>query len=473
MNRRSALTIAVVVALVGMAAFPMAATAVTDRSIVVEQEPETGEAIVTVADDGTAVENATVTVSSDAAYAGNGTYDTDENGTVVLPEPNGTVSVEVNTSAENVTASTRAELVPREDSLDVSAEQVDGGSTTVTVTRYDEPVEDASVVVAADGEIGGNSTTDANGTVVLDQPEDDTNVTITATDGDRTAETVVELTGVPLNVAVDQRDDGVVVAVTKGGESVENATVDVDTDGDYSGAGAYETDAAGEVVLSHPSENVTIEVTATAGNETAATTASLTGDFAEGDEPFGLAVSRFVRSLQSATVDEPPGQIVSEFVVGTNPGNAGDAPGQSDGGPGSSESAPGSSRDAPGQSDRDGADDRNGTADDSPAEEAGGNAPDDAGPDGNEEPDGSDDSESTDAGEEPDRETGSDDADEERDDGEGDDTDGGEAADEEERDDEGETEDDEEERDDSGGNGGRDGSSSGAPGNSGNAPGRN
>lgn len=57
----------------------MAATAAADRSVTVEQDPETGEATVTVAD-GTAVENATVAVRSDATYAGNGTCDADESG---------------------------------------------------------------------------------------------------------------------------------------------------------------------------------------------------------------------------------------------------------------------------------------------------------------------------------------------------------------------------------------------------------
>ena len=327
MNRSSALTIVAVIALVGMAAVPMAASAATDPAVDVEQDPDTGDAVVTATDNGTTAENVTATVSSESAYEGTGTYDTDENGTLVLSEPNETVSVDVNASIDNTTASTQAELVPREDSLDVSAEQADDGSTTVTVTQYDEPVE--------------------------------------------------------------------------------NATVEVDTGSD------------GEVVLPLPSENVTVEVTVTAGNETVTTTADLTVEFVQEEQPFGLAVSQFVSALQSATVDGPPGQVISEFVVSNNPGNAGDA------------------------------DDGNETAN--------GNTPDDAGSDSDEEGDDADDENDSetangdDAGDKSDESEASDEADEgDEDSGEQDDGNQG-----------------------NGGNAGGSGGFGSAPGNSGNAPGRN
>ena len=335
MNRSSALTIVAVIALVGMAAVPMAASAATDPAVSVEQDPDTGDAVVTATDNGTTAENVTATVSSESAYEGTGTYDTDENGTLVLSEPNETVSVDVNASIDNTTASTQAELVPREDSLDVSAEQADDGSTTVTVTQYDEPVE--------------------------------------------------------------------------------NATVEVDTGSD------------GEVVLPLPSENVTVEVTVTAGNETVTTTADLTVEFVQEEQPFGLAVSQFVSALQSATVDGPPGQVISEFVVSNNPGNAGDA------------------------------DDGNETADDGGSESANGNAPDDAGSDSDEEGDDADDENDSetangdDAGDKSDESEASDEADEgDEDSGEQDDGNQG-----------------------NGGNAGGSGGFGSAPGNSGNAPSRN
>ena len=62
MNRSSALTIAAVIVLVGMAAIPMAASAATDPAIDLEQDPGTGDAIVTVTDNGTTVGSASVTV---------------------------------------------------------------------------------------------------------------------------------------------------------------------------------------------------------------------------------------------------------------------------------------------------------------------------------------------------------------------------------------------------------------------------
>jgi hypothetical protein len=459
MNRSRTLTIAVVVALVGMLAVPVAATAATDRTIDVEQDPDTGEAVVAVADNETAVENASVTVTAASDYAGNGTYETDANGTVVLPEPTETVSVSVNASSDTATASTQTELVPREDSLDIVANQSSDGSTTVTVTQYDDPVENASVAVDADDAIDGNYTTDANGTVSLEQPADDVNATIVATEGNLSAETVVKLSGADLNVTADRRDDGVVVTVTDGGEAVKNATVEVESGDSYAGTGTYATDADGEVALPLPSENLTIEVTATDDNESATTTADLTVDFVDPQEPFGLAVSQFVSALQNVTVDGPPGQVISEFVTSNNPGNAdeapgqsSEAPGQSDEAPGNADEAPGNADDAPGQSGEapGNSGDAPGQSDDADDDDgpgaSNGNAPDDVGPDS--EADGED--EESDA-EERDDET---------------EREATEADDEESEDD---ADDDDEESEDDADNGGSDD----APGNSGNAPGRN
>ena len=481
MNRSRTLTIATVLTLVGMLVAPMGATAATDLSVGVDQRPDTGEAVVTVVDNGTAVENATVTVTAMSAYAGNGTYETDTNGSLVLPEPNETVSVTVNASSDNSTASQQVELVPRTSSLDVSATQSDGGSTTVTVTQYDEPVENASVEVDASDGVAGNYTTDANGTVTLAQPEDDVNATIAAVSGNLSAETTVALSGAALDVTADQRDTGVVVTVTDGGTAVENATVEVESDGNYAGAGTYATGADGQVTLPLPTENVTVDVTATADNETATTTADLTVDIAT-ETPFGLVVSNFVSALQSATVEGPPGQVISEFVTGNNPGNAGEAPGQSgavpgngnagdapgqsaaaDEAPGQSGDAPGQSGDAPGRSGDNAEDGNESNEDGNPAAANGngnGNAPADAGPgsdedetdeedEGTETPE-SDEADEADDGEREEAETDEDDDSDDSDDAEGSD-----------------------DGDDAGSGSDGDGGSDSAPGNSGNAPGRN
>ena len=351
MNRSSTLAM---VALVGMLAVPTAAAAAADLSVGIEQSPETGEAVVTVTENDTAVENATVTVTAESAYAGNGTYETGANGTVVLPEPDAAASVTVTAGADNGTTSRTVELVPRAAGFGVTANQSGDGPTTVTVTQYDDPVANASVEVDTDtdSEVVGNDTTDANGTVTLPQPDTDVNATIEAAAGNRSATTTVALDGTDLEVSVDQRDDGVVAAVTDGGVPVENATVEVASDGDYSGTGTYATDAGSEVALPLPAGNVTVEATATADDETAAATVDLKADLAGGDRPFGLVVSQFVSALQNATVEGPPGGIVAEFVTNNNPGNADDAPGQSgdapendDDGSAAADGAPGNSGD--------------------------------------------------------------------------------------------------------------------------------
>lgn len=131
-----------------------------------------------------------------------------------------------------------------------------------------------------------------------------------------------------LAVSVDQHEDGSATAtVTHNGTAVENATVDVNaTDGNYSAAGTYETDANGTVSLSAPEENVTIDVFAEYDNDTASTTAELvvaentsTQEF----DSFGAHVSWFVHQLLDGWDDERGiGQVVAEFVTENNPGNA-------------------------------------------------------------------------------------------------------------------------------------------------------
>lgn len=435
---RSTLAIAAMAALVGLLAVPATTTAAADLSVGVEQAPETGEAVVTVTRDDTVVENATMTVTAESAYAGNGTYGTDANGTVVLPEPDGAASVTVNASVDDGTTSRTVGLVPRAAAFDVTANQSADGSTTVAVTQYDDPVTNASVDVDtdADGRIARNYTTDANDTVRLARPDGEGTATVEATAGNRSATTTVIPDGTDLDVGVDQRDDGVVVAVTDGGVPVENATVEVASDGDYSGTGPYATGTDGEVALPLPTETVTVEVTATADDQTATATADLTVDLAGGAQPFGLVVSRFVSALQNATAEGPPGGIISEFATNNNPGSADEAPGQSG--------------DAPGNS-GDGGDDDPGERNGEAPERAGPES--DAGDDDGDENEESEDDESDDGTETPESDAA----------GREDDADGGGG---EETDSDA---DDASESDADGDTGGDDE----APGNSGNAPGRN
>ncbi|MDS0281842.1 hypothetical protein [Haloarcula onubensis] len=130
-----------------------------------------------------------------------------------------------------------------------------------------------------------------------------------------------------LDVSVSQAGNaGPVVTVTDNDTAVENATVTVEAldNGTYAAVGEdYATDANGTVTLPEPEENVSVEVTATAGDATGSTTADLTvaGDSEDGSANFGLRVSSFVDSLLSGNATAI-GQQVAQFVTEHNPGNA-------------------------------------------------------------------------------------------------------------------------------------------------------
>ena len=128
----------------------------------------------------------------------------------------------------------------------------------------------------------------------------------------------------PLDVSVTQ-ETGVSISVTQNGTGVENATVDVAVvgNGTYEDAGTYTTNEKGALLLSAPEENVTIEVTASADNQTASTTADLTVTNATNSGVFGQQVSNFVQSLLDSN-ETGIGPQVAEFVTANNPGNAPD-----------------------------------------------------------------------------------------------------------------------------------------------------
>ena len=122
-------------------------------------------------------------------------------------------------------------------------------------------------------------------------------------------------------------EDGVVTVAAN--ETVENATVTVSTVDEnttYAGAGDYTTDENGTVTLEAPTgnESVEVDIVASAGNQTAQTTATLepTEDAGE-EENFGSLVSAFVVNAKNDS-DGPLGQLVASFAVDNNPGNAPD-----------------------------------------------------------------------------------------------------------------------------------------------------
>lgn len=145
-----------------------------------------------------------------------------------------------------------------------------------------------------------------------------------------------------LSVSVTQADDGsATVTVTDNETAVGNATVDVETAEDenvtYSGTGSYTTDANGTVGLPAPEENVSINVTATDGNRSGTTSATLTAvstnetneanetNETTTNESFGQQVSAKVFSLQNDTdMTGGLGPSLATWVVANNPGNAPD-----------------------------------------------------------------------------------------------------------------------------------------------------
>jgi hypothetical protein len=94
-----------------------AANTTGDSLGVAVEQADDGSATVTVTRNGSAVENANVTVGvtdDNVTYAGAGDYATDDNGTVELPEPAENVTVEVTAEDGNATGSTTAELTASE-----------------------------------------------------------------------------------------------------------------------------------------------------------------------------------------------------------------------------------------------------------------------------------------------------------------------------------------------------------------------
>jgi hypothetical protein len=134
-----------------------------------------------------------------------------------------------------------------------------------------------------------------------------------------------------LSVGVTQDDDEVAVSVTRNDTGVANASVLVEpVDNDtYAGTGEYATGDDGEVELPAPAENLSVDVTAEADNETATTTAGLvaveeneTDD--NGTDSFGKRVSAYILALHNDQNVTRIGPYVAAFVTAENPGNAPD-----------------------------------------------------------------------------------------------------------------------------------------------------
>ncbi|MFC3477983.1 hypothetical protein [Halobacterium litoreum] len=196
-------TVLVAALVVAAVAFVPGGAMAADGLDVSGDQTDDGTVDVTVTQNGSAVANATVTVEAvnNTTYAGTGTYETDENGTLGLVAPEQNVTVNVTASADNATGSTTLDLVAPTDEADLSVavSQATDGSATVSVTNATGAgVANASVAVTAVDNAtyagSGDYTADENGTVDLPAPEQNVTVDVTASANDRTASTTTTLT---------------------------------------------------------------------------------------------------------------------------------------------------------------------------------------------------------------------------------------------------------------------------------------
>ncbi|MGM0397374.1 MAG: DNA primase [Halobacteriota archaeon] len=325
-NRTRTLAIAAALLLVTAVAAPAAMAAPESLSIAVDQQSDTGEALVTVTDNDSAVENATVQVNPDDNYSANESYETDENGEVRLPNPEETVDVELIAEYDGTNVSETVTLVPLNESLDVAVEQDGAQNPTVNVTQYDDPVENATVNVTLDDENASYSGTDGeyetndHGLVDIPSPEETVDVTVTATSENLTAQTQATLTDLGLQLAAGQGDDGrLSVEVTDDGEFVDTATVSVEaTDGNYTYDGGGYTATNGTLSLPAPDENVTVAVVADYDDETANTTVEMVATTDDRPDNFGQTLVTFIDAIKNDH-EGPLGQQISAFVHENNP----------------------------------------------------------------------------------------------------------------------------------------------------------
>ena len=306
----------------------LGAAADSSLSMDVEQQPDTGEAVVSVTHNGTAVENGTLTVNASGNYSANDSYAIGSSGEVTLPAPEETIAVDLTAEYNDSNVTESVTLVPLSDSLDVTVTQNEETTATVVVSQYDEPVENATVNVSVDENTTydgtGEYTTDQNGTVMLPAPDESVNVTVTAEYANLSATATESLTGTELTVSVSQDAEGAVtISVRDGGEYVDGASVVVESS-NYTYTGSY-TAANGTVSLPAPTQNVTVTVTAMDGNETASTTTELTVPTDENpNNDFAQNLNRFIHFMQTQDIDGPLGQEISEFVHAHNPASADD-----------------------------------------------------------------------------------------------------------------------------------------------------
>jgi hypothetical protein len=146
---------------------------------------------------GDVLADAEVEVTSTVAYGGDGTDTTDANGTVELPEPANATEITAVVTTGDLEA-VQTDTVEPIAEFEVGVEPNGDGTATVTVTRNDNAVENATVNVTSDVAYDGNGTytTNADGMVGLSAPDRNVTVTVTATNGSETTTATADLASV-------------------------------------------------------------------------------------------------------------------------------------------------------------------------------------------------------------------------------------------------------------------------------------
>ena len=149
-------TVALVLVALGPGVGTVAAdTAGNDTLSVSVGQTDSSEPTVTVTENASGVENASVAVATvgNDSYAGTGNYTTDTNGTVSLPAPESNVTVEVDATVDNMTASTTADLTVANETVNstfgmqvstfvqslISTDTVDIGQQVATFATENNP----------------------------------------------------------------------------------------------------------------------------------------------------------------------------------------------------------------------------------------------------------------------------------------------------------------------------------------------
>lgn len=118
-----------------------------------------------------------------------------------------------------------------------------------------------------------------------------------------------------LSIGVSQGADRVTVSVSNAttGESVENASVDIDSNNSYNVSGL--TDEDGIAVFDAPNETVNATITAEKDNMSATKTVTLRASEGQGPSftPFGQKIAAYVHGLTAGT--GPIGPVLADFIT--------------------------------------------------------------------------------------------------------------------------------------------------------------